>query len=85
MGAVRLLIAGVRETMPDSNIDCTERASELFSSAGAEIEIGIDDFQTERYDALVVPGGLPDVDPAYWGEPNTGCRVIDAALDRKQR
>lgn len=81
---LKLLVAGVREALPDSGIDCTEKAAELFATAGAETEIGIDNIQPERYDALIVPGGLPDVDPAYWGEPDTGCKVIDLSLDRKQ-
>lgn len=81
---MKLLVAGVREILPDSGIDCTEKAAELFLAAGAETVIGVDNIQMERYDALVVPGGLPDVDPAYWGEADTGCKVIDAALDRKQ-
>lgn len=81
---LELLVAGVREILQGSSIDCTQKTAELFTAAGAETEIGIDNIQVERYDALVVPGGLPDVDPAYWGEPNTGCKVIDPALDRKQ-
>ena len=61
---MKLLVAGVREILPGSGIDCTEKAAELFAAAGAETEIGIDNIHMERYDALVVPGGRPDVDPA---------------------
>lgn len=81
---LKLLIAGTREQMPESGVDCAEKAAELFAAAGTETEIGVDAVQMERFDALIVPGSLPDVDPSFWGEANTGCKVIDAALDRKQ-
>ena len=37
----------------------------------------------DRYDALVIPGG-EDIDPARYGQKNTGCRTIDPVADEIQ-
>ncbi len=37
-----------------------------------------------KADAVVLPGGPPDVDPELYGEINTACGEIDRELDEKQ-
>lgn len=40
---------------------------------------------TENWcDGVIVPGGLPDVSPAYWNEENKACHVVDEEMDRQQ-
>ena len=70
--------------MPGSEIDCAEKAAEWFEAAGSHTVTGMDAALVSECNAVVIPGGLPDVDPSYWRENNTGCKVIDTELDRKQ-
>ena len=79
----RVLVAG---PVPD----------DAFRSVGAVVDAmvactGVEDVivslspeDLSRCYAMVIPGGLPDVDPASYGCENQGSRGVDTDLDRRQ-
>lgn len=71
----QILIAGIPSQ--------TANYQDALSRLGALPIVSLDPVQTDCCDALLLPGG-GDIDPALFGEDDTGSRNIDAALDRQQ-
>ena len=51
---------------------------------GAESLISVDGADLAGCDGLIMPGGLPDVDPTRYGAALNGSLHVDAELDRQQ-
>ena len=58
--------------------------AEAMKRLGAEALVSMDPADLERCDGLILPGGLPDVDPSRYGEALDGSLYVDAELDRQQ-
>lgn len=80
----KILIAAPSGIYPGCPIDVTGETKDFFTSQAAECWCSTDPDELVQCDGVVVPGGLPDVNPAYWNEPNTGCHVVDNAMDQAQ-
>ena len=51
---------------------------------GVDCIISLDPEDAANCDGIIAPGAPPDVDPALYGEENTGCGEIDRELDDKR-
>lgn len=51
---------------------------------GGRAEISMDPIEIAACDGVILPGGLPDVDPANYGERNIACNNVDPELDMAQ-
>ena len=80
----KILIAGPAELYPGCPVNPTLEARDFFARDDVEVWCSLDPSEIDRADGIVVPGGLPDVSPAYWGQENTGCHVVDREMDRAQ-
>lgn len=80
----KILIAGPVELYPGCQINPTLDARDFFAQDDVEVWCSMDPNEAERADGIVVPGGLPDVSPACWGEENKACYVVDKQMDRDQ-
>lgn len=84
----RILVAGPGETETmegGSDARPTHSACDVFNrDSDCEAFYSLDTAELAHVNGVVVPGGLPDVDPAVWGDVNTGCGVIDNLLDSRQ-
>lgn len=61
-----------------------EGAEDALKSLNAELVISLDPEKVSECDGILVPGGLPDVDPALYGEENQGSMNLDRELDDLQ-
>ena len=57
--------------------------AEAMGRLGVETLVSMDPADLERCDGLILPGGLPDVDPSRYGEALDGSLYVDAELDRQ--
>lgn len=80
----QILIAGPDGCYPGMAIDENAETAAFFSSEQAECFGSMNPEDVGRCDGMVIPGGLPDVNPAYWEEENTACHVVDAEMDERQ-
>lgn len=53
-------------------------------NSGGQAFFSMDPSDIAACDGVILPGGLPDVDPSNYGERNTACDVIDPGLDMAQ-
>lgn len=80
----QVLIAGPEGCYPGCPIDVNGQAKDFFTSERAHCWNSMDPADLEKCDGVLIPGGLPDVDPACYGEINTACHVVDEEMDRGQ-
>ena len=80
----KILIAGPVEFYPGCPINPTLEARDFFAQDDAEVWCSLSPEAVREADGIVIPGGLPDVNPSYWGEANTGCHAVDEEMDRAQ-
>ncbi|MCI6567917.1 MAG: gamma-glutamyl-gamma-aminobutyrate hydrolase family protein [Dysosmobacter sp.] len=80
----KILIAGPDGCYPGVDIDLNVETTAYFESEQVECFSSMNPDDIEKCDGVIVPGGLPDVSPAYWDEENTGCHVVDEEMDRQQ-
>ena len=80
----QILVAGPTENSSRSNLAAVAKTAAFFTSDCAECHGSLDVNDVDLCDALVVPGGIADVDPAFYGEENVACGEIDKALDEQQ-
>lgn len=52
--------------------------------SGSQAFFSMDPSDLESCDGMILPGGLPDVDPVHYGEQNTACNETDPQLDTAQ-
>ena len=53
-------------------------------NSGGQTFFSLDPSDIVACDGVILPGGLPDIDPVYYGEQNTACNMIDHELDTAQ-
>ena len=53
-------------------------------NSGGQVSFSLNPSDIETCDGVILPGGLPDVDPASYGERNIACGVIEPELDIAQ-
>ena len=53
-------------------------------ASGGQVFFSMDPSDLAACDGVILPGGLPDIDPANYGERNTACNMIDSELDNAQ-
>ena len=86
----RILVVGPEGPWRDANgiapnsIAPSEVTADFFTSDQAQCFISVDPADVERCDGVAVPGGIPDVDPASYGEENQGSAPVDTTLDGLQ-
>jgi len=80
----RIIIAGPKGPWGEYTIAPTDEASVFFSSEQAQCVISLDPSTIDQYDGIVIPGGVPDVDPTFYGEQNNGSGPLDPEMDRLQ-
>lgn len=80
-----IMFGAPSDLYPGCPINPTEEAMEFFAQdEGVETFASLDPNDLDRADALVVPGGVPDVDPASYGEEVNGAHFIEPEMDRDQ-
>lgn len=52
--------------------------------AGADAEVTLDIKKIDTCDALILPGGLADISPVWYGEENQGSSGVDLEFDRNE-
>ena len=80
----RILIAGPDGCYPGTSIDANKETMIFFNSEQATCFSSLNPSDLEHCDGVAVPGGPPDVDPAYYGQENTACGIIDQQMDAAQ-
>ena len=79
-----ILIAGLDDTVDNPEVISSPDVCGFISQGGGHAWHSLDPDDVAKADGVLVPGGVPDVSPSYWGEEDTGCNVIDKELDKKQ-
>lgn len=83
--SMRLLIAGSTELYPGSTVHWTLETKRFFEQdTGVLCDCAIQPSDMARYDAVVVPGDIPDIHPGYWGGTPLDCCRYDIPMDRAQ-
>ncbi|QNL45490.1 gamma-glutamyl-gamma-aminobutyrate hydrolase family protein [Oscillibacter hominis] len=79
----RILIAGPQ---PDDAFGSVRAVSDavLRFLPGVERLISLNPEELDSCDGMILPGGVPDVDPALYAEENQGSRGVNPALDQAQ-
>lgn len=80
----RILVASPSGFYKDCPVDPCGEAAEFFTTDRATCTISMDPDIVENYDGVVIPGGLPDVDPSIYGEENTASDPVEPEMDRQQ-
>ena len=74
----RVLIAGAGPDPLHLFSGCATALERL----GAESVLSLEGEELDGCSGLILPGGVPDVDPGRYGEPPAGSAGVDPALDR---
>lgn len=80
----KILIATPPGCYPGNHIDVAEITSRFFSGVDVFTWHSMNPKEIEDADEVIIPGGWPDVSPSRWNEINTGCKIVDRALDLAQ-
>ena len=72
----------VRIAIPGDAQDVTRYIDRIEALGGEAKAVGTVP-EPSDFDGLVIPGG-EDIDPARYGQENTGCRIIDPKMDALQ-
>ena len=80
----QIMVAGSTEPLPGYDIHPTFDAQSYFAADYVDVWISMQPEDVERADYLIIPGGIPDVSPALYGEENAGSHDVDENLDRVQ-
>ena len=81
---MKILVAGNFTPPEICPVDCTQNCIDALNPYCDEVWASLEVEDVKKADAMILPGGLPDVNPAYWGAENTGCSLIDDELDKLQ-
>ena len=76
----KIMVAGPQEDPHFVVAGCVEAMQRL----GVESLVSLNEADVTQCDGLILPGGLPDVDPSLYGEELAGSTNVDAELDRIQ-
>lgn len=68
----------------DEDYNTIASIEEIMLTLGVESIISLDPEDAATCDGIILPGSPPDIDPALYGEENTGCGEIDRELDDKR-
>jgi len=80
----QLMVAGATEPLPGFDIHPTFDAQTYFAADYLDAWVSMKPEDVDRADYLLVPGGIPDISPALYGEENKGSHDVDEELDRLQ-
>ena len=82
---MKILIAGAEQLYPGSSVNWTLETKAFFEQdSGVHCDCSMDPEGMESYDAVIVPGDVPDVHPGYWGgQPGDFCKY-DRGMDQAQ-
>lgn len=81
---MNIIVAGNFIPLDVCPVDCTQNCIDALEPYCDKVWASLNPEDLRHCDAMILPGGLPDVNPAYWGEENTGCAMIDEELDEMQ-
>lgn len=79
----QIMVAGRTAPIPGTKIQPTLDAQSYFAEDYVEAWNSMDPEDVDRADYLIVPGDIPDTNPALYGEENTAS-LVDEELDRIQ-
>lgn len=68
----------------DAELETILSIERAMAEFGGECIISLDPEDAANCDGIILPGAPPDVDPALYGEENTGCGEIDREMDDKR-
>jgi len=80
----QLMVAGQTGLPPGFDLRLTIDAQNYFAADYVDAWISMNPSDVDRADYLLVPGGVPDISPALYGEENKGSHDVDEELDRIQ-
>lgn len=80
----QIMVAGSTEPLPGFEIHPTLDAETYFAADYVRTWISLNPEDVDQADYLIVPGGVPDINPARYGEENMGSHDIDDELDQIQ-
>lgn len=80
----KIIVAGPKGPAYGIDIDCSGLAAHMFDTGDSQVKISMRMQDIRQCDAVVFPGGPPDVNPAFYGEKNTSCEIIDFEEDKIQ-
>lgn len=81
---MNVIVAGNFIPLEICPVDCTQNCIDALVPYCDEVWASLEPEDVKNADVMILPGGLPDVNPALWGDENTGCSLIDDELDRLQ-
>lgn len=81
---LNILIMGPVEMFPGCPVNPTTEAQDFFALDGHNVWCSMDPGEVEKADLTVIPGGLPDVDPANYGEKDMGSHDVTPDMDAEQ-
>lgn len=80
----QVMVGGPTEPIPGMDIQPTLDAQRYFALDNVNVWNSMNPEAVDRADYLIIPGGVPDVSPALYGEGNAGSQNVDEDLDRIQ-
>lgn len=82
--ADNVLIMGPEELFPGCPINPTLEAQAFFAQDGGHVWCSLDPQEIPKADLVVIPGGVPDVNPALYGEDDLESHNLTPEMDRQQ-
>lgn len=81
---LKILIAAPEGLYPGCPFDITAETKRFFKTEHADTIVSLRPEELERCDGMVIPGGVPDVDPIYWNEERNQKTLVDKSWDEQQ-
>ncbi|MFR5667703.1 MAG: gamma-glutamyl-gamma-aminobutyrate hydrolase family protein [Enterocloster bolteae] len=80
----KIVVAGPEGPTHGVDVDCSGLAAHMFDTDASRVHISMRMQDIAECDAVIFPGGAPDVSPVFYGEENTSCAIIDFEQDKVQ-
>lgn len=80
----QIMIGGPVEPFPGIDIIAAIDTMEFFAQDYVDAWCSMNPADVDHADYVVIPGGVPDIDPELYGETNTASHDIDKEMDRIQ-
>lgn len=80
----QIMVCGPTDSLPGLELQPTLDAQNYFAVDYVDAWNSMNPDDVDRADYLIVPGGIPDISPALYGEELAGSHDVDEDLDRIQ-
>lgn len=80
----QVMVGGPIDPIPGTDLQPTLDAQSYFAVDYVDTWNSMNPEDVDRADYLIIPGGVPDINPSLYGEEDAGSHDVDEELDRIQ-